>query len=315
MKKDISKIVQYLKSKDVIDFNKVSFLGRGHVNDNYLIEAKDDKFVLRLRRGDIPKEKSNLSNEYKIYRFLEYKKYQWVPRPIFFDEEKPALIITFVPGKVTNIKRLSPRRLESLAARIAEYHSYTFRDFVQFCTKNSFSYSEPVTPQEDFERFELKRFNYIKEHLKDKEWITWLEARLEEYKWLVDEFPLGETNLIHGDIYGNTLHDGKGNFWLIDWEQGRFSYYDDLGHILGGITSIKDMDPIKTQLYLKYAKKDMETLKIEVTKSRYFKYVTSAIWALHRYTKMKEEGLLNAKVYYNKAVKCRQGFEKDIKKD
>lgn len=314
MKKDISKIVQYLKSKDIIDFDKVSFLGRGHVNDNYLIEAKGDKFVLRLRREDIPKDKSNLSNEYKIYRFLEYKKYQWVPRPIFFDEAKPALIITFVPGKVTNIKRLSPQRLESLAARIAEYHSYTFKDFVQFCTKNDFSYSEPMTPKEDFARFELKRFDYIKRHLKDKGWINWLQMRIKEYKRLVDKSPLGKTNLINGDIHSNTFHDGKGNFWFIDWEQGRFSYYDDLGHIYGGVTSMKDLNPVTTKLYLKYAKKDMKTLKFEVAYSRYFKYVTNAIWALHRYAKMKEEGLLNARVYYNKAIKCRREFEKDIKK-
>ena len=68
---------------------------------------------------------------------------------------------------------------------------------------------------------------------------------MKEYEQLVDQHPLGEPKLIHGDIHRNTLHDGKGNFWFIDWEQGRFSYYDDLGHIRGGGTSMKDIDPKK----------------------------------------------------------------------
>lgn len=305
----LSEIKAYMTSKGIVDVDKVTYLGRGQSNDNYLIDGENKKCVLRVRRNDIPLDESKLSNERTIYGFLEHKAYPWTPRSLYFDSERPAHVVAYIPGKTIDVEKLIYAQLETLAEQIMMYHGYQFEDYKNFCTERSFTCHKPITPMEDFERFERRYAAYIEAHFTDEDWILWIRKGMRVYERKVRERPLGEPKLIHGDVWNNILSPGGTYFWFIDWEQGRFSYYDDIGYLLGNNILMKELSKDRIDLYLKYTGKDKETLAFELTYVPYFKYFGGALWSLCRYLKMKKEALPKAETYLTRAKKNREKFD------
>lgn len=306
-------VAEYLREKAVIDVAEISYLGTGFVNDNYLITGSDGAFVLRLRRDDIPDEENRLKNEWIIYSFLEHQGYPWVPRVRYFDAETPALLISYIPAKQTAIKDIPASALGQLMQQIAEYHTYSYADFATFCSQRQLPYSEPITPMEDFERFERARFEYLKTHFHDRAWIEWITPHFVEYERRAQARPLGKPRLIHGDIKSNILMDEEEMFWFIDWELGRFSYYDDLGCILSRETATQQMDPRAVDLYLQYSGKDQNTFADERMFHPYTRYLSSILWALQRYVETTEKGLPDSEMYLARAQKAKKEFEEELR--
>jgi len=206
LKEQVRKVCEKL-GQDFISFD---FLGRGCHNENYAINTKQDRFVLRVENNFIFK---NLKNE---YRFLKKSDGKFGPKVFLFDSSKKIipndfLVEEFVEGE--HPKKFGGEFVKEMALWYKRLHE----------NKDSGN----VKPLE--KRDEIKRYNKFK-HVLDPEIKEELDricskciVIFRKSKSLFREVNL---SLNHGDPSGENIFILDEKIRLIDWEFVKYDYIE-----------------------------------------------------------------------------------------
>jgi len=230
-KKQVEQICKKLDE----DLVKFSFLASGNHNDNYAIQTKRNKYVLRIENN--PQFK-NLKKEYNLLKSL---KPNLGPKVYFFDKSHKILphdyfVEEFVEGKYP--KKLNDKFITLMAKWLKKLHQQK-----KPCKKHSML--KAIKPY----------FRNVKNHkeaipIEIAHKIDALFKRVTDFCKKNDEIFAGrkEACLLHSDLSReNIIYDGK-NIRLLDWEFSRYNFPEwDLVYFMQSLR----LNPKQKELFLK----------------------------------------------------------------
>jgi len=203
-------------------------LGSGEVNNSFLLDCGENKYVLRIAKDA---NQRTLIKESHALKLLDIKN---APKLIYFNENTPMkdrlwVIETYVSGILT--QRLTPRQFEYLGKVLSAVHTINDPTKAQLNLWEHFLVACRSFGTED------QLLNHENPRLRAL--IYKGQKYMQAKQYLVDGLQL---SLIHGDATpSNILVDGE-IVNLIDWEFARFSdpmrefstvYYDDIEYNQG----------------------------------------------------------------------------------
>lgn len=203
--------------------NTFAALGGGELNDTYIFECQDQKYIFRIAKDS---DQNTLIREAAALRLL---KSDHAPTLIFFDENQRIndrlwIIESYVSGK--NVTRLSTKQFAELGSVLADIHKVTnarhtklnlWQQFLEACSafgdeKKFLAYPDP-------------RLRQLILHAQ--------QVMLDGQSWAEEV----ETTLVHGDATPSNILIDRDQVNLIDWELARFTdpmrefstiYYEDM---------------------------------------------------------------------------------------
>lgn len=206
-KKQVEQICKKLDE----DLVKFSFLASGNHNDNYAIQTKRKKYVLRIENN--PQFK-NLKKEYNLLKSL---KTGLGPKVYFFDKSHKILphdyfVEEFVEGKYP--KKINDKFIILMAKWLKKLHQQKKPCNKHFLLKAIQPYFKNVKNHKDAIPAETARK------------IAALFKGVNDFCKKNDEIFAGrkEASLLHSDLSRkNIIYNGK-NIRLLDWEFSRFNF-------------------------------------------------------------------------------------------
>ncbi len=138
-----------LNTKDILTsyvkkhFKEVSFstapIKSGFNHDIYKLtnEQNGKRLIAHIGRGTRDSG-SSLRNSARVLSYLEYKKYNYTPRVISFDNKEDILIETYMEMEKFKKDEMSDDQLKTLARQLTELHSFSWREFSVFSKKHGF---------------------------------------------------------------------------------------------------------------------------------------------------------------------------------
>jgi len=209
-KPQILKICKKLKT-ELIDYK---FLSRGNHNENYLLNTKNAKFVLRIENNH---QFSNLKNEYQFLKMINGK---FAPKVYLFDSSKKIikkhyLIEEFICGK--NPKKVNLPVINKIARFYKKIHKIKSKNLPKYIKKHKY-----YSLQESFNYHALINFKKYKNIL-PKKIMNQLKSIYDETKLIIKEneeiFAKRKFfSLNQGDPTRRNIFIHKNELKIIDWE-------------------------------------------------------------------------------------------------
>ncbi len=302
-KSQVLEICKKLK-KELIEYY---LLGRGGHNENYLIETKQGKLVLRIENN---LQFKNLKTE---YNFLKKTKGRLGPRVYYFDNSKKLIprdfiIQEFIEGK--HPEKITKDIIISMAEWYKKLHKDKSNNIpTKAKEKNIYSLNKYI------KNHTVRRYNKFKNTL-NKETLDELD------KLFVASFKIINKNdkifskrryfsLNHGDPTRQNIFYKKGSLKLIDWE---FVRYDLKEWDLVFFVWAYDLNNKRKELFLNkynYKKTTKAKKQFEII------YLTHCLdmlnWRIERLNLIYKKKI-NASQMYNTEEEMLNGIYEDIPK-
>lgn len=290
---------RYLRKQTRFEDFKLLESFEGENNQNFIFESKGAKYVLRKKKEI--SEQESLENEKRILEFLEYKGIDLAPNSISFDSEERIHIVSFVGKEGVDLEELNSQELEKWTKNLAEINRLTFEDYREFCEKQDYNYSKPVT-QEEFERLQ-EDIN----SLEDSGYEELLQFSGDVIKSLKNDWDEGEVAgqeliLAHSDIANSTRRTDD-NFYFIDWEFASFKY-NPLSDIAILFTQTKLAEDQKSTIKETYRSKvNVSEFEQKILWAQKFRHVFNIIWCLKRASNSESNDKKNKYLNYAQSQK------------
>ena len=271
---------------------KLSKLGAGENNLNFLIEVGKEKFVFRIGMKEWIEK--NMKRDFDTIKILP----EGIgAKAIYFDDSRKIIphtysILTYIEGK--HLSKLSKKHLSLHAKTLAELHKNKSKYFGNIYSKKK---------KFDF----LKKFN---EELNDfKKTVETDEIAKKIYPLFFEYvrrknhlfLSLKEFSLIHNDPCLTNIIFNKGKIYYIDWEWGKFG--DPASDLVLLYDKYQALPPWKIKLnkekinfyineYLKHRKDKgiEERMEVWYNWQLFFEYVY-CVWKLRNFNKDVNIGL------------------------
>lgn len=295
VKPKIEKIIkEKYKELNVTEIKKIkiSNLGCGENNLNFLVDVDNKKFVFRI--GMKEHIEKNMKREFNTIKLLPEN---LGPKAIYFDDSKKLFpkvysILSYVEGK--HLTKLSKKHLSLHAKTLASLHKIKSNYFGNiYAHKKTFDFLKRV--KKEIHEFKEVLDDEIAKNVYPK-MLKYAESKNHLFT------SMKQFHLIHSDPCLTNILVNKNQIYYIDWEWAKFGdpakdvvlIYDKFHALLPWKVKLNE-EKINFYLkeYIKYAKPDKDFLKrIEVwyNYGLFFEYIYF-IWKIRHFDKEGEIGL------------------------
>jgi len=269
-----------------LKIQKITKLGLGEGNSNYLVKIDNQKFNFRfnLEKNTFGKSKK----EYTILKAIESLKI--APKPFFYDPDikNGLLVLEYIDGVAfPSDYHLSNRQFAILAKELAELHNLKSPENAQ---KNRLSY---VGYQNRFKtsiRYLKKKF--AKYGLNKKFVVLCQEVTNELSSEIIESGVKNKFSITHGDLAPQNIVKTKNGFRFIDWESA------GIGDPAADLASVIDeigfpMTSAQRKLFLKEYAKERSDKTIIKRMNLFVKLIRFAqvLWSINRVYEIKDREL------------------------
>lgn len=278
-------VSKYLVEKKL--FKKFEIIGRksGLSNSNYIIETPDGKFILRANKIKPSQSINLLVDEYNVLRFFRELDLDFVPRTVFFDEERNIHLLSYIEGRKIRFRNISQAGMEQAITKLYQINLLADK-YQEFCLKNNLAFKQPKS---EVDRLRVRINKKISEVNDEgvfgdvKKWV--LERLAQDFaKTKIDQT---RVFLNHGDPADNLILN-NGKISIIDWEYSRLTYGPGLVHILAHGSMGKEKEEMLLQFYSKISGEPVDELRYQTYLEKNLHYLLKIAKICFRH----QEGLL-----------------------
>ncbi len=206
-------------------------LTSGENNIVYLCkDAAEGRYVLRKKK---PGSKSPpLLNERHTLLFLEHAGIHFAPKSLGHDPRQELHLISFLGERDISPASFNEREAQIFARQLAQVHSITNAQYLQWCDTNGVMPKPPETREQTLELYFTSAAANVRQNCPDPGLTEWVNARFNTDDCMDRAIRDNQRRAIfvHGDLGGNMRTDGK-NIFFIDWERARFLEFSELGYV------------------------------------------------------------------------------------
>ncbi|MFB6115212.1 MAG: aminoglycoside phosphotransferase family protein, partial [Candidatus Nanohalobium sp.] len=254
----------------------------GVSNYNFILEADNEKFVLRVSRK--VSRRSRLKEEAEALEFLKEQGIKQVPEKAWFGDAEfgSVLIETYVGDKDLEADDFTEKELRESAKLLSEIHSIPiskYNDF--FSTEKREKASLKEIYREEYEKWSERPYReYLEEAEEQDERI---EQAYRVQKELFESVPEVEVDQrpVHGDL-GFNVRSSDTEVFFVDWEYFTTGYP---GHDIVYFFEHENLDESQRKIFLDEYREHRELSEIfEENRERYRKFLAfnDAVWAAKR---------------------------------
>jgi len=84
----LNKIKELIDQSSLVKNPKISFLGEGYNNYNYLIEENNERFVFRIKKNNEDQFNDSLEREYVFLKFFESQGINFCPKVVYYNKDE-----------------------------------------------------------------------------------------------------------------------------------------------------------------------------------------------------------------------------------
>lgn len=251
-------VSKYLVEKKL--FKKFEIIGRksGLSNSNYIIETPDGKFILRANKIKPSRSTNLLVDEYNVLRFFRELELDFVPRTVFFDEERNIHLLSYIEGRKIRFRNISQAGMEQAITKLYQINMLADK-YQEFCLKNNLTFKKPKSEVDRLRGRIARKISAVNDASIFSDVKKWVLERLAEdfAKTKVDQ---ARAFLNHGDPADNLILN-KGKISIIDWEYTRLTYGPGLVHILAHGSMGKEKEEKLLQFYSSISGEPVDELR------------------------------------------------------
>ncbi len=315
MVKNLAWLKNFLLRKKLLKNYKINPLAVG--NNYYVFTAcrQNKKYTIRVGKSTAPK--INLTRQFVFLSYLQNKNINFAPAPLYFNKKYNLFICQFITGKNLVQKKINKKILYQLATKLATLHRLTYQDFKNFCLSNTLPVFQSEKPWENINIYGWKRFRYIKLHCPEKNFVKWIEPKLEKSSEEIKKIPLNKYSVIldHGDISRANILLYKNKMTFIDWANVRFLY--SLDHKLTYLFEHAFFSPTEQKQFLDCYLNLLPFIKptkleMLIKKERAALRIRDVIWSTYMYTKSVINKSPDFKKYKKMTLSRIKNYEKNL---
>lgn len=319
-----AEIAVFLNSNNIIANPKVSFIGSGESNLNYLAEYGDDKVVVRVARHDVPTT-PRFKDEHHYMEFILAMGISFSPRTLLYDETNEIHVISYVPGLDRSVIDLDTVQRDVFISQLKQLNSVTHEQYLSWCNHQNIVAKPVRTSEERIKVNIVDRLSYI-ESQKDNSFATelleWAQSKKDRF-FNLEKRILKKNTFFHGDlrwnIGGGNLRIQDNQVFFIDWEMSGFKHdgMPEIADVLGSIP-LRHFD-IARETYWKYLQdeSDYENMNKAIEYGILWGKFANPIWSaerylmlrdthgadLNRYLDLTKQGMEDAKYFFSREFK------------
>lgn len=254
----------------------------GESNYNFILEAEEEKFVLRVSRK--VSRRSRLKEEAKALNFLKKQGITNIPEKIWFGSAEfgSVLIETYVGEEDLEADDFTEKELKEAARLLSKIHSIPLNEYNRFFgSKKKEKASLREIYREEYEKWSERPYReYLDEAEEQDERI---EKAYHLQKELFEKVPDVEVEQrpVHGDLGFNVRSSSSGVFF-VDWEYFTTGYP---GHDIVYFFEHENLSEDQREIFLdEYREKSDLDESFEENRERYRKFLAfnDAVWAAKR---------------------------------
>jgi Phosphotransferase enzyme family len=283
-------IAVFLETSDVMANSKVSFIGSGEANLNYLAESGDGKVVVRAARQDVPTT-PRFKNEHHFMAFISAMGISFAPRTLLYDETKEIHVISYVPGLDRSVVDLDPTQRDVFISQLKFLNSITYEQYVSWCDSQHIVAKSVRTSEVRIQVNIFDRLSYIasqKDNALAVEVLKWAELKKERF-FNLEKNVVKKNSFFHGDLRWNVgggnlrVEDNRVSF--IDWELASFTHDGmlEIADVLGSIP-LQHFD-VARDIYLAYIhnESDLDHMNKAIEYGILWGKFANPLWSAERY--------------------------------
>jgi len=254
----------------------------GESNHNFILEADNKKYVLRVSRK--VSRKSRLREESKALEFLEETEIENIPRKAWFGETEigSVLIETFVGNKDLQKGDFTEKDLKKSAQLLAKIHSTKIEKYNDFFnTEKNHKASLREIYATEYKKWSERPYREYLEAAKEPD--ERIKKAYKKQKKLFENVPDIEVEQtpVHGDL-GFNVRKSSSEIFFVDWEYFTAGYP---GHDIVYFFEHEGLSMKERELFLQeYRKHRKLGEEFEENRERYKKFLAfnDAVWAAKR---------------------------------
>jgi len=223
---------RYLESKLSSKIINLKLIKEGYNHKIFSFTTKGKKLIAHQSKKRAHSG-SSLMNTYKILKFLQSQKIEFVPKAIFYDPKEKILVQTFVGEKHVPLNKLNNKLIRKIAKQLYQIHSLDYKKYQKFCEKNNLSIPKIEDPKQELKTYGVDRFEEAKKSCPSEEVLFWIESRLRENQKIIKNAKRKtRPHILLGNIGEDiTINNEETRAWFIDWEFSRIGYGTELTYI------------------------------------------------------------------------------------
>lgn len=314
---DEAKIENYVIKNGLLPDAKITKIGFGESNINYLAEHGGKKLVVRTARTDVPNE-PRFENEHHYMKFVEHLGIDFAPRSLFYDRANHVHVVSYVGGRDASAIDLDRKQIQVFFEQLAVVENVKYADYLQWCEAEKITPKKPISFEEDWKIYFRGRLDYISKSVRD-------DFSERAYRWILERIGFVEgkrprskpkTRFVHGDLRwnvgGGNLRVSGSKVVFVDWELAgfKYGYALDFADILGTIPNNKSTEKAKRELIGGYEKISKGSNNQLIEYGLLSENIGTVIWATERYCFL-ENTKQNGKDRYKERAESLMG-ESDI---
>jgi len=319
-----AEIAVFLNSNNIIANPKVSFIGSGEANLNYLAESGDGKVVVRVARQDVPTA-TRFENERHYMEFISAMGISFAPSTLLYDGDKQIHVVSYVPGLDRSVVGLDDVQRDIFISQLKQLNSITHEQYLSWCNNKKIVAKPIQTSEERIKVNIVDRLSYI-ESQKDNSFATelleWAQSKKDRFFTLEKRVEKMNT-FFHGDLRwnfgGGNLRVQDNEVCFIDWEMSGFKHDGmlEIADVLGSIP-LKYFD-VARETYWKYLQDEpgYEGVNKAIEYGILWGKFANPIWSaerylmlrdtpgadLHRYFDLTKQGMEDAEYFFEREFK------------
>lgn len=290
-----AEIAVFLSVNNIITNAKVSFIGRGESNLNYVAESGEEKVVVRVARQDVPTT-PRFKNEHHYMEFISAMEISFAPRTLLYDEDTQIHVVSYVAGLDRSVVDLDSVQRDVFISQLKQLNAITHEQYVSWCNNQNIVPKSVRTSEERIKVNIVDRLDYI-ESQKDnsfaRELLEWAQSKKERF-FTLEKRVSKKNTFFHGDLRWNV---GGGNLriqdkdvFFIDWEMSGFKHDGmlEIADVLGSIP-LQYFD-VARETYWNYLQNesDYENMNKAIEYGMLWGKFANPIWAAERYLMLRD---------------------------
>lgn len=236
----IKRIQAYLEKSGWVEHpDRISFLAAGEYNENYLVEAGEERYVFRINHGSQLGLSDQIGYEFKVLTALAASGV--TPRPYAVDSGpndfgSGVLLMEYVPGVPLNY-RTDMSRAAAIFSRI----------HTQPVVSGLILQKDPIAAIAEESLGLIHRYPDHPKTLEKERIIRYHADILELVQHNRAVFDNENLCIVNTEVNSGNFCMGRERSYLVDWEKAVVSYrYQDLAHFLVPTTTLWKTDHICT---------------------------------------------------------------------
>lgn len=271
---------EYLQEKKI--FPEFEIIGKksGLSNTNYIIKAAAGKFIFRCNKIKPSNSTNCLSHEHNVLRFLAQYDFDFVPKTLYFDQEKNIHILSYIDGRKVRFRNISMSGMKEALDKLYKINLLA-PEYIDFCRKNNLEYKEPKCEIERLRGRVLRKVDSIEVDNPFFGLSNWVREKVtEDFSDLKIDY--SKIYLNHGDPADNLIISNK-KISIIDWEYARLTHGPGMVHIIAHGILGREKEEKLLDYYAKISGEDREELRFRTYREKNLHYLLKLAKICYRY--------------------------------